>query len=169
MRENIVLCGFMGCGKTTIARRLSRLTYRNFIDIDKYIQHQTKMSVSDIFRIYGEPVFRNMEHEVCGKFRHRASKIIATGGGTVTFERNVKALKAGGLIVLLDLPLEQLQERLAYDKKRPLLQVPNRNEVIEELYNSRIDIYRSVADVTVNAGQGIDYVALELMKKTGIL
>ena len=63
--RNVVLCGFMGCGKTTVGRQLAALSGRRFVDMDEYIEQQAGMAVSEIFRQYGEDDFRRRERETC--------------------------------------------------------------------------------------------------------
>lgn len=153
MRGNIVLCGFMGCGKTSVGRRAAELMDRELCDLDSYIEKKAGMTVSEIFAKYGEAGFRQREREAVGEVAGTPGLIIASGGGTVLSGANVEAFhRAGGLIVFLDAPLAALQERLKNDTRRPLLQVPDRRRVIEELFNKRIPLYRAAADVTVDAG-----------------
>ena len=153
MRGNIVLCGFMGCGKTSVGRRAAELLGRELCDLDSFIEQRAGMTVSELFARYGEAGFRQREREAVREVAGTPGLIIASGGGTVLFGANVEAFhRAGGLIVFLDAPLAALQERLKNDTRRPLLQVPDRRRVIEELFNKRIPLYRAAADVTVDAG-----------------
>lgn len=152
MSGNIVLCGFMGCGKTTVGRRLAKLMNREFYDLDKYIEQKEKMSVSEIFAQFGEEGFRLRETQAVREISKKGNAVVACGGGTVLFSKNVEEFHAhDSTIILLYVPLVMLQERLKNDKKRPLLQKPNRNQVIADLYKQRISKYRAAADVTVRA------------------
>lgn len=160
MSENIVLCGFMGCGKTTIGKRLAKLMNRDFYDLDKYIESKEGMTVSKIFEEFGEEGFRERETQAVREISQKGGAIIACGGGTVLFQKNVEEFHAhGGVILLLYVPLVMLQERLKNDKKRPLLQKPNRRQVISDLYKQRISQYRLAADITVRATAPIWVVA----------
>ena len=153
MRGNIILCGFMGCGKSSVGRRAAELMGRELCDLDGYIEEKAGMTVSEIFARYGEAGFREREARAVAEVAGLPGLIIASGGGTVLSEANVRAFhQKGGLIVFLDAPLAALQERLKNDKRRPLLQVPDRERVIRELYEKRIPLYRAAADVTVDAG-----------------
>lgn len=147
--NNIVLCGFMGCGKTTVGRNLARKTGRKFLDMDAYIENKAVMSVSEIFEKYGENGFRDMEHNACKELSDKQGLVIASGGGAFTFKRNIEAFKGKDIIVLLDVPLDIIKARLRNDKNRPLLQQPNRDEVIQELYNKRLPLYNDAADIIV--------------------
>lgn len=153
MRGNIILCGFMGCGKTSVGRRAAALMGRELCDLDSYIEEQAGMTVSEIFARFGEAEFREREARAVREVAGAPGLIIASGGGTVLSRANVEAFhERGGLIVFLDAPLAALQERLKNDRRRPLLQVPDRRRVIEELFEKRIPLYRAAADVTVDAG-----------------
>lgn len=152
-RKNIILCGFMGCGKTSVGKRVAVLTGRRFCDLDQYIEQQAGMTISEIFSRYGEEGFRQREAQAVREVAGKPGMVVASGGGTVLAQGNVDAFHTtGGTIVFLDAPLAALQERLKNDKKRPLLQVPNRREVIEELFRKRFPLYQAAADITVDAG-----------------
>lgn len=148
--NNIVLCGFMGCGKSTIGKNIAKKTGRRFLDMDTYIEKKSGMTVSEIFEKYGENEFRDMEHEACKELAEKSNLIIASGGGAFTFERNVRVFKGKDKIVLLDVPLNIIKYRLRNDKTRPLLQKPDRDKVMKELYEKRLPIYKKAADITVS-------------------
>lgn len=139
----------MGCGKSTVGRNLARKTGKRFVDMDAYIEKKTGKTISEIFTDQGEDGFRDIEHEVCLELADKSNLIIATGGGALTFERNVRAFKGKDIIVLLDVPLERIRYRLRNDKVRPLLQRPDKNKAMTELYNKRYPLYKAASDVTV--------------------
>ena len=150
---NIVLSGFMGCGKSTIGRRLASALGMQFIDMDRYIEEQTGLKVREIFEQFGEAHFRALETETVRMLAGRSDCVVATGGGTLMRAENVEAFHAGGgTIYFLDVPLAALQERLKNDRRRPLLQVPDRRAVIERLLAERRPQYLASADVVVDAG-----------------
>ncbi len=148
--DNIVLCGFMGCGKSTVGRNIARKTGKKFLDMDLYIEQKTGMTVSEIFEKYGESGFRDMEHEACVELSKMKDLIIASGGGAFTFERNVEVFKGKDTIVLLDVPLGVIKYRLRNDKTRPLLQRSDKDKAMQELYEKRLPLYKSAADVVVS-------------------
>ena len=153
MRGNVILCGFMGCGKTSVGRRAAKLMGREFCDLDQYIEEREGLTVSEIFARFGEEGFRQREAQAVEEVAVRPGLIIASGGGTVLAEKNVSAFhRAGGMIVFLDTPLAALQERLKNDKRRPLLQVPDHRKVIAQLHAKRSPLYHAAADVTIDAG-----------------
>ena len=91
--NNIVLCGFMGCGKSTVGKNIARKSGRKFLDMDSYIEQKAGMTVSEIFEKYGEEKFRDMEHDACVELAGLEGLVIASGGGAFTFKRNVEAFK----------------------------------------------------------------------------
>lgn len=148
--DNIVLCGFMGCGKSTVGKNIARKTGKKFLDMDSYIEKKAGMTVSEIFDKYGESAFRDMEHEACKELSEMKDLVIASGGGAFTFERNVEVFKGKDTIVLLDVPLGVIKYRLRNDKTRPLLQRPDRDKAMQELYDKRLPLYKSAADIIVS-------------------
>lgn len=139
----------MGCGKSTIGKNIARKTGKKFLDMDAYIEQKAEMTISEIFEKYGESKFRDMEHEACKELSELSGLIIASGGGAFTFERNSEVFKGKDLIVLLDVPLNVIKYRLRNDKTRPLLQRPDKDKAMEELYNKRLPLYKKAADITV--------------------
>ena len=166
MKSNIILCGFMGCGKTTLGAKLAQKYEMSFCDTDVYLENKWGISIPVIFEKYGEERFREMEAEVVCEISAEKNKVIACGGGTVLRQENVDTFqKAGGKIFFLDAPLVLLQERLKNDKKRPLLQQPNRKEVIARLYETRVPQYRRAADITIDAGADMEAVLQKIAEK----
>ena len=163
-KKNIVLCGFMGSGKSTIGNLLSKKMGMAFIDLDIYIEKKEKKSVSQIFEDSGEEYFRQLEREAVKELAYKKSVVLATGGGTLTFQQNVDTLRnADNKIVLLDLPVEVVEQRLKGDTKRPLLNRPDKQKVMRELYEKRLPLYRSAADIVVNAANSPLQVCMEIM------
>ena len=149
---NIILCGFMGCGKTTIGKVLSKITGLGFIDIDEYIENKTKMNIKQIFSVYGEDYFRAIEADVVKKISNSKGQIIACGGGTVLSNQNVENLKKNGKIIFLDVNKDILVNRLKNDKKRPLIK---NKATIENLFNLRYEKYINCADFIIKANKNI--------------
>ena len=95
-------------------------------------------------------------------------RVIASGGGTVLYPKNVELFHQGGSVILyLDVPLAALQERLKNDKRRPLLQVPDRRQVIARLYRQRCPQYRAAADRVIDAGAPAIVVAKRIAPPCG--
>ncbi len=161
--KGIALCGFMGCGKTTVANALSSKYDLRHIDTDKYIEESQGMTISKMFELYGEGYFRDKEFESISKLSQDSECVLSLGGGAVQFERNVEALKANDYtIVFIDTDLAVIKERLLNDTTRPLLKTND----IDELYNKRLPIYKSAADVIVPCkNESGDTVATMIMNK----
>lgn len=163
MNGNIVLCGFMGCGKTTVGKQTAQLLGLPFVDLDEYIEEKSGMKISEIFEQFGEAAFRQKETEAVKEIAQKGGMVVACGGGTVLNPQNVEEFhKNGSVLVLLYAPLSLLQKRLQHDTQRPLLQKPNRKQVITELYKKRIPQYRRAADVTVYSTKSPKTVAKKL-------
>ena len=164
-QKNIILCGFMGCGKSTVGTLLAKKTGMAFIDLDSYIEKKQGMTVSDIFEKYGEPRFRELEREAARELSQKNSMVIAAGGGTLTFQENVDTLRTSGKIILLDLPLETVAKRLENDTTRPLLNRPDKLEAMKALFEKRLPIYKDAADIIVNGDESPMQVCIEIMSQ----
>ena len=137
---NIFLVGMMGAGKTTVGKELaSKLGYR-FVDTDAVIETLAKKTINEIFADSGEQAFRQIESQVLSEISAHTRLAVATGGGIVTQRRNWSYLHHG-LVVWLDVPLEVLNNRLASDTTRPLLQTANPVEALQSLLDQRRNLY----------------------------
>ncbi len=141
----------MGCGKTTVGRRLAPMLGAKFVDLDAYIEQREGRSVSEIFALSGEAAFRETEAVCCAELGAKRDLVIACGGGTVLRAENVRALRANGVIVWLQVSPQTVISRLQGDTSRPLLQRPDREEAVRSLLAQRESAYRAAADVTVPA------------------
>ncbi len=141
-KENIVLAGMPGCGKTTVGKALAERTGRRFIDTDALIVEAHGMPITEIFAKYGEQVFRDWEAECVLEASKNSGCIIATGGGAVLRKANVAALKRNGRIYFLDRPLSALVPTA----DRPLA---SDMAAVEKRYAERYPIYKAVADASV--------------------
>ena len=121
--NNIVLIGFMGSGKTTFGRWVSRRHNRKFYDTDEYIEKKQNTTISEIFAMKGEEAFRDMETETVKELSDTLDNcVISVGGGLVLREVNRELLRKLGTVVYLKASEEELCKRLSKDTKRPLLQ-----------------------------------------------
>ncbi len=153
----------MGCGKSTIGSLLSRKMGMAFVDLDKYIEKKENKTVSEIFEDSGEDYFRQLEREASKELAAKKGVVLAAGGGTLTFPENVEVLKKSGTIVLLDIPVEVVSERLRNDTTRPLLDRPDKEEAMRELYSRRLPLYREAADVVIDANQSPMQICMQIM------
>lgn len=160
--KNIILCGFMGCGKTTVGKALEQRTGMKNIDLDAYIEQKAGMTVSEIFAAHGEDGFRAMERDACAELSAAGGYILSLGGGTVLFEQNCAALKQNGVIFLLDISLDEAKRRLKDVTDRPLLMRPDRDEAVTALYTARRPAYQNAADVIIDGEQTPDKVAADI-------
>ncbi|QQL49297.1 shikimate kinase [Mucilaginibacter ginkgonis] len=128
----IFLIGFMGCGKTTLGRKLaSRLSY-DFIDLDQVLETQEGITIAQYFATYGEERFRTKESEVLKSVITGDDQVISTGGGLPCFFDNINWMKANGKVVYINLPPAALASRLENAKEeRPLLQGKHGNELVK--------------------------------------
>ena len=161
---NIVLCGFMGSGKTTVGRLLAQAAGRKFVDMDSYIEDKEKMSVSEIFGRRGEGYFRKAETKAAGELSLQSGLVIAAGGGTVLNRVNADILKANGITVMLDASLDAVKCRLKGDSSRPLLREGG-EKAVENLYAERRGAYAAAAELKVNADGAPETVARCVLKE----
>lgn len=147
--KNIVLIGFMGTGKTSTGRLLAGRLNRPFIDVDKKIEQETELAISDIFQLYGEDYFRQIEREIISRVARYTNTVVATGGGVVLKQENMVRLKNNGVIVSLTASLDTILERTARRGVRPLLDCEDRAERVAKLFQDRASLYMK-ADYTID-------------------
>ncbi|MCI4443739.1 MAG: AAA family ATPase [Lentimicrobium sp.] len=132
--RKIILLGYMGCGKSTIANRLSKITNIPYVDLDKNIEERTKLSINEIFKQRGEIYFRKLEREVFIELLNSPGNlIIGLGGGTPCYANNHELLKGENILsIYLKASVKTLFERLVANKsKRPLIADKNEDEMKE--------------------------------------
>jgi shikimate kinase len=149
-KRNIYLVGPMGAGKSTIGRVLAAELHLSFRDSDKVIEDRTGADIPWIFDMEGEEGFRDRESAVLEELSKGQDVVIATGGGIILRPQNRNAMKSSGYVCYLTASIEQLVERTARDKKRPLLQVENPRQKIIDLVALRDPLYREAADFVIN-------------------
>lgn len=164
---NIVLCGMMGCGKTTVAAALSRLTGMEQTDTDAVIVKKYGR-IADIFEKYGEELFRSLETDTVKELSSRDGLIIATGGGCVLKERNVQLLKGNGKIVFLRTQPQTLISRVEGDTERPLL-AGGAAKRINEILPARTPKYLAAADFVIDTdGLSPEEIARRIAEEYGL-
>lgn len=137
---NLILVGMPGCGKSSVGKIIAEKLGREFLDSDEEFLKMHGITPADAINTLGEEKFREMETQTLSEISKQSGKVIATGGGVVTQERNYPLLHQNGVIVFLERELQNL----ATDG-RPLSQRGS----LESLYAKRIDLYRAFADITV--------------------
>ena len=151
MTQNIILIGFMGCGKSSIGRRLAGRLGHEFRDSDDLISARAGKSITDIFKSEGETGFRERETMELRELVDSQGIVLATGGGAVLREENREILRRIGLVVWLHSDPEILFERASRNRKRPLLEVENPRSTFNALLESRLPIYEMATDRKVDA------------------
>jgi shikimate kinase len=166
MRKNIVLIGFMGTGKSSVGSRLAAKLNWEFIDMDREIENINGMSVSEIFRRYGERRFRSEETLMAKKLASRDNLVIATGGGVVLEAENIAILRPNSIIILLEARAQDIWARVNRKKgTRPLLKGVSGAEDIEKLLAARAEQY-SCADFCINTSdKELELIIQEILQK----
>lgn len=152
--KNIIFVGPMGSGKTTIGRQLAKQLHREFFDSDHEIENKTGANIPLIFELEGEEGFRKRETAMLDFLTLKDGVVLATGGGAVLSSENRNMLRERGHVIYLSATIEQLWERTRLDKNRPLLQTENPREKIASLIELRDPLYREVADIVIDTGNG---------------
>ncbi len=149
MNSNIVLIGFMGTGKSAIANCLSKMLPMETVEMDEVIAERARMSISDIFAVYGEEYFRNLETNLLVELQEKSNVIISCGGGTPLRDNNVAEMKKNGRVVLLTAKPETIYERIRNSHDRPLLENNKNISFISKLLEERKAKYEAAADVVI--------------------
>jgi len=163
----IYLVGFMGSGKTTVGRELAARIDVPFFDLDELVETAERAPVKEIFATHGEAYFRKRERDILRSTRNLDSGVIATGGGTFTFDENIQMIQSAGLSVYLSAPYALLRARIEEKASaRPLF---TDDLSTHELYANRIRYYR-MSDVTIDVREEetpleiVERIVLELPK-----
>lgn len=161
MKENIVLIGMPGSGKSTIGRILGEKLGLLFIDLDKEIEKYSGQSIPSLFE-KGEDHFRKIESEVAVSFSKQKSLVIATGGGIILREANVEALREKGIIIFLNRKIEIIAEDVI-TSTRPLLT----EGVVKlyQIYNERIELYLKYSDIMIENNKTPHVAIKQIMDK----
>ncbi len=145
-QQNIFLVGLMAVGKSTVGRLLAESLHMPFYDTDAEIEARAGAEVAWIFDVEGEQGFRDREEHVIDELSQLSGVVLATGGGAVKREQNRQNLASRGVVVHIDCSLERLLARTRKDKKRPLLQGDDREQVLHALMQERQPLYAEIAD-----------------------
>ena len=139
--RNLTIVGMPGCGKSTVAKQLSKMTGRTVVDTDKIVEQMSGKKPADLIRTEGVESLRRWETKALKSVAYESGQIIATGGGIVTVPENLPILKENSTVVFLNRPNEHLS---TYN--RPLSSTP---EAIEKLSKERLPLYRKVCDIEI--------------------
>ncbi len=149
-RQNIVLVGFMGTGKSSVGRRVARKLGFEFIDTDRVLAEHAGMEIAEIFARHGEAHFRELETGALESLGQFTRSVIATGGGIVLRARNRELLRGLGFVVGLTASEEVIFERVSRNSKRPLLQNENPRDAVCRLLAERRALYEEAAEFTID-------------------
>lgn len=155
----------MGSGKTSVGREIATRLGWDFVDTDDLVEETTGRRIADIFAQDGEAAFRLHESNAVKAVASRSHVVIATGGGAVIRRENVDALRASGVLVLLDASADAIYERIRHQTHRPLLQVADPIRRIRELLDARRPFYEQADVVVDTTGRAIDDIADEVMRR----
>lgn len=166
--ENIVLIGFMGTGKSTVAKTLGKMFQMKIVEMDQEIVSQEDMTIPEIFSKHGEEYFRNCETRLLMDLQKKENVIISCGGGTPLRECNVIEMKKNGKVILLTAKPETIWARIKDNTDRPLLKGNMNVEYIKAMMEQRREKYFAAADVIVETdGKKIKEICQEIIEKTG--
>ena len=158
---NIVLIGFMGAGKSTVARTLGE-----WFDMDELISERQGMSIPEIFEKHGEEYFRNLETNLLIELQKASRTIISCGGGAAMRSQNVSEMKKNGYVVLLTAAPKTILERVKENDDRPLLKNHKNVEYIAELMEKRREKYETAADLIVQTDKkNVQEICKEMITK----
>lgn len=161
--DKIYLVGFMGAGKSTVARALGRRLGWRAVDVDDLIEAREHRTIASIFAQSGEAHFRQAEREVVASLAAERDVVVATGGGTFIDAGNRDAMLASGAVAWLDIPLSKVIERVPQDGRRPLAQD---RATLEQLYQRRLPAYQQ-AQVRIDATRPLQDVVEQLLAWVG--
>ncbi|MEG1141523.1 MAG: shikimate kinase [Clostridia bacterium] len=165
----IILVGFMGAGKTSVGKKLSKKLKLEFIDMDEEIEKQNNSSVEAIFEKYGENYFRELESILLKELLHKKDIIISTGGGIIKRNENCKLLKNEKTVIFLDANEKTIIKNISHDlNKRPLLKgEDNLYDKVSSLLSDRYEKYNTISNIKVNVNnKNTDEVVSQLLVYT---
>ncbi|HWR39414.1 MAG TPA: shikimate kinase [Patescibacteria group bacterium] len=152
MKNNVVLIGFMGTGKTSVGKMLAERLNRTFADVDKKIEQAEQTSISEIFRSRGETEFRRIEREMIARVSRYTNTVIATGGGVVLFPENMNRLRKNSIVIALTARPEVIVARTVRRGGRPLLDCQEPEQAVRNLLAQRAELYLQ-ADHTIDTSE----------------
>ena len=167
--KNIILIGFMGCGKSSVGKRLAQALNCAFLDTDEEIEKEQKRSISEIFATDGEAVCRDMETACLQGLLERKEEgfVLSVGGGLPIRECNRRLLKELGEVIFLRVSGDVVYRRIRNDNTRPLLQDRNPRGKIEDLMNARKGFYEDAANYVIDVDEKSFEEIIEEIRQVG--
>ena len=167
---NFILTGLRATGKTSLGRRLAMALRRQFFDTDRLIEQQIGEPIAQYVDRLGWDAFRDSEHAVMCQMARQRDAVISTGGGALTYARNVEVLKPGGVIILLAASPVTLARRLERSYVRPpLTDQPNLEAEMSTLWTQREPLYRQACDIVFRVDAETDDEAADIDAKVSAL
>ena len=140
---NLVLIGMPGCGKSTIGKKTAKEIGKTFVDLDKEIEKEAKMTIPEIFERYGESRFRKIEQEVCARIAKEHGQVISCGGGIIKNAENMEKLRQNGIVF----HIRRNVNALAVGGNRPL---STSREKLRQMEQERMPFYQKYSDIEIN-------------------
>ncbi len=141
----IFLCGFIGCGKSTVGEKFSEKYQYEFLDLDKRIEDKAGMKISDIFKLKGEKYFRELETKELEEIKGE-NIVVSTGGGAIISQDNSKIAREKGKVIYIKVPFEICYDRIKNSNTRPLAKSKDQ---LKALYDEREPIYNAHCDISI--------------------
>ena len=162
----VFLCGFMGCGKSTVGALLAKNLGCQLVDTDELIVRREGMTIPEIFAKKGEPYFRGLEKQTVSELSG-GKAVVSCGGGTMLSDENAAAAREKGTVVYIDTSFESCYDRIKDDSNRPVAASRTKEQLLD-LYNTRAVIYRKNSDCAVNGEGSPMEIAAEIQKTVRI-
>ena len=148
-KRNLILCGFMATGKSSVGKQLASMLGYDFLDMDACIEAEEGIPIPRIFAERGEAAFRALESKMVERIANRRASVIATGGGTIVNPLNLEKLKSCGILINLTADIDTIISRTGSGEDRPMLQQGDRRERILSLMAQRAGAYAQ-ADLAID-------------------
>jgi shikimate kinase len=163
--KNIILVGFMGAGKSTVAAELVKCGHFQLLDLDTEIERRAGMTIQEIFQQHGESAFRDLESSALFGLRGREGLVVATGGGILGRQENRELLRSIGRTVYLRATFSTLQDRLKFSSERPLVKDRPDWNALKDLLLSRTPFYETSDLIIDTNNKKPDEIAAEILQK----
>jgi len=148
-KRNLILCGFMATGKSSVGKRLAAVLDYDFLDMDAAIESEEGVSIPQIFSSRGEAAFRRLESRMVERIEGLSRYVIATGGGTIVNPQNLEKLLRCGILINLTADVQTILLRAGTGDDRPMLREGDRSERVRRLMEQRAPAYAQ-ADMAID-------------------
>lgn len=160
----IVFIGLMGAGKTAIGRLVAKALDIPFFDSDHEIEEASRMSIPELFDLYGEPEFRALEQRVIGRLLHEGARVVSTGGGAYMNAETRRTISDIAVAVWLKADLDTLMARVAKKQNRPLLKTADPRGTMQKLMDARYPVYAGANIVVTTREESRETIAGEVIE-----